>query len=469
MKPVYRTLVALILVMAAAFSTKAAEPSSIDPFYSALAEDGIQALQEGNARVAAQTLRIACFGMLDEPAQLGRCLAYLGAAQARDEDREGFVETYHRLATVEQRFSGYSSANLPAELRRTLERSLVRWIPEEQLASVPAFGPLASRRIVAKTDRLPARERRTELQGLLAKEPENPYFRLALAQLELDEGKQAEALRQVEALLARQPGFADALCVKGLAEYQQKGVCAKAVVDLAGCPAISGDETLAEAMLDCRLELGQRREAADFYASLPADVRSAKSVARLGRQLEKAPATNEKPAEAPAPPPAPAKAAATPTPTPPARSTPAAAPPAATGPAATAPQPADLSSEDRAQLARARELLKGIHQASDIAEPLRLAADVAERRPSSVEAQLLAGEIAYRASRWSDAAKYFRRAGDPGGDRPEVLFYMAVSYYEVGEKQLARSAFERCLPRLERTPFVEEYRQKILGPGAKAP
>jgi predicted Zn-dependent protease len=99
----------------------------------------------------------------------------------------------------------------------------------------------------------------------------------------------------------------------------------------------------------------------------------------------------------------------------------------------------------------------------DLREALRLARELADAHPDSKEAQYLAGAAAYRNSRWPEAAAYFRRGGPPGDDHPELLFYMAVAYYEVGDRPGAASALKRSLPNLQKTPFVESYVKRILG------
>ena len=40
---------------------------------------------------------------------------------------------------------------------------------------------------------------------------------------------------------------------------------------------------------------------------------------------------------------------------------------------------------------------------------------------------------------------------------------MAVAFYESGDKATAAKALERCLPSLQRTPYVDGYAKKILG------
>jgi len=113
-------------------------------------------------------------------------------------------------------------------------------------------------------------------------------------------------------------------------------------------------------------------------------------------------------------------------------------------------------------MARSEKLLAAT-TVPDLREALRLARELADAHPDSKEAQYLAGEAAYRNSRWPEAAAYFRRGGPPGDDHPELLFYMAVAFYEVGDQPGAASALKRSLPNLQKTPFVESYVKRILG------
>jgi len=125
--------------------------------------------------------------------------------------------------------------------------------------------------------------------------------------------------------------------------------------------------------------------------------------------------------------------------------------------------PVQLSQQERSTLERARGLLERAEQRNELDEPYRLARQVADANPGSKEAQHLAAVIAYRSSRWSEAVRYFRRGGDPGDGNPETLFYLAVAQYESGDLPGARNTLRRSLPRLEKTPFVLRYQEKILG------
>ncbi|HSK80965.1 MAG TPA: hypothetical protein VLQ45_31220 [Thermoanaerobaculia bacterium] len=139
--------------------------------------------------------------------------------------------------------------------------------------------------------------------------------------------------------------------------------------------------------------------------------------------------------------------------------------PAAPSPASPAPAlPKPISSEERAKMAQARKLLDAPKASTrDLKQAYQLARDVAGAHPEAKDAQHLAGEAAYRLSNWSEAATWFRRGGDPGEDEPELLFYLAVSLYKLGDQPGAAATMKRAIPKLQKTPFVEEYERKILG------
>jgi tetratricopeptide (TPR) repeat protein len=124
--------------------------AEVDPFYQSLLREGIHQYDLGDFGASVRALRLACFGMLDEPAALGSCLARLALAQDRNDDGDGFQETFRRLSEVEERFQGYTRSDLSAELRVDLERRLVARVPASTLRSVAAFRALADRKVEAK-------------------------------------------------------------------------------------------------------------------------------------------------------------------------------------------------------------------------------------------------------------------------------------------------------------------------------
>jgi hypothetical protein len=306
--------------------------AAVDPFYQSLLRDGQLAFDRKDYTTAARTLRLACFGMLDEPRPLADCLARLALAQDGAGQLDGFRETFTRLAEVEDRFKGYSQAELPAELRAALEARLAARLPAATLAAAPAFRSTLAKKAPAAAGTPPA-------QGKGAQPP--PPVTATVP-----------ALKPAPAPLPAQPAAAGAT----------------------------------------------------------------------------APATSAASSTAPAP-------------------------------AASKP----LTDAERKKLDTARQLLGSPRPSKELRQAFELASSVADAHPDSKEAQHLAAEGAYRISRWSEAAAYFHRGGDPGEDEPERLFYMAVSLYESGDPPSAAAALRRALPNLKRTPYVESYIHKILG------
>ena len=317
----------LLLLLASGPATAA-----IDPFYQGLLRDGQQSLDRKDYGTASRQLRLACFGMLDEPKPLADCLARLLLAQDGANDTEGVRDTFRRLTEVEDRFKAYSQGEIAPELRAALEAKLAARLPAATLASSPAF-----RSTQAKKTPAPAG-----------------------------------------------PAAAPAPSPAGPAH---------------GAPA-------------------------------------AKTASPLAAQP---------PAPEPGAPAGPAKAPAT--------------PPSTTAVAADKP----LTDAERKKLDQARQLLAEQRPSKELRQAFELARSVADAHPGSKEAQHLAAEGAYRISRWSDAATYFRRGGDPGDGEPERLFYLAVSLYESGDAPGAAAALKRALPNLKRTPYVESYIKKIQG------
>jgi hypothetical protein len=340
-QPTFLLLAAL--VSAGSLGVPGAAEAAVDPFYQTLLRDGQQAYERKDFAAAARELRLACFGMLEEPPTLAACLTRLALAQETAGDLEGFRETFRRLTEVEERFKGYSQGEIAPELRATLETRLAARIPAATLAGLPAFRSAIQAAAQAKKG------------AGVPTAPANPP-------------------KPTPAPLAP--------AVKA-PEKEKPQVAVKPAADS-----------------------GERKGAA-----VPSHV------------------------------------------------VPPAVPPSAV--AAAAPKP--LTDAERQKLEQARKLLGDRRTAKELRQAFDLSSSVADAHPESKEAQLLAAEGAYRISRWSDAAAYFKRGGDPGDDEPERLFYLAVALYESGDAPAAAAALRRSLPNLKRTPYVDGYARKILG------
>ncbi|HXU46909.1 MAG TPA: hypothetical protein VN783_15375 [Thermoanaerobaculia bacterium] len=428
----------------------AARPAvaAIDPFYLSLYSDGVQAYDRSDFPNAAHWLQLACFGLLDEPKALGGCLARLAVAQGQNGDGDGFRESFRRLTEVEAGFSGYSQADLPVAVRNAFEAQAAARVPDAMLIASPTFSRLRSQKEAVKVEALPPKARREEIQKRIAAEPKNPTWRILLGRLEVTEGKPALALAAAQAALGLAPGEPRAVCLRGLAQARL-GACAEALPDLAGCAETIQFATPAAARLGCLVERKSWADARAFVAGLPQPLLDDREVSRLLRQLpsDDGTAGAADAASVPAPAAPPAAPAAAP-----------AGPPVRPAPPTT-PEP---TAKERENFGKIRGFLgpeapnRDLKRARDLAKPL------ADAHPDWRDAQLVMAEAAYRNSRWGEAASYFRRAGDPGDDRPELLFYFAVSLFESGDRRGAATILKRSLPNLQPSPFVDEYTRKIL-------
>ncbi|MBP1642773.1 MAG: hypothetical protein H6Q03_1442 [Acidobacteria bacterium] len=242
------------LALLAAAPAPAQEP---DPFYLDLERSGQLALAHGDAPAAARKLRIACFGMLDRPERLAACLVRLAVAQARGEDRAGFLATFDRLDGVEERFRAYRAAPLERAEREEFEQRLGAWLEPALLAGRPAFAAASSRGALAAAEAALARG-----------EPAEALARLEGVPIEVEDGR--------------------AGCLRGEA-HARMGRCDAAQADFAAChPEL--EARFAAPALGCLAELGLDEEAWRLSERLSPEVRDEREVRRrLGRLPARAP------------------------------------------------------------------------------------------------------------------------------------------------------------------------------------
>ncbi len=142
-----------------------ASPGAADPFSENLLRQGTEILERGEPQRAARLLRLACFGLLDEPPVLASCLVPLALAQAAMEDHEAFLATFERLLEIEQRFRAYSEAGLSTKQRDQLEEQLEDLVPIASLERSPAFRHVAQRKQAAGVDGATADDAESERGG----------------------------------------------------------------------------------------------------------------------------------------------------------------------------------------------------------------------------------------------------------------------------------------------------------------
>ncbi len=115
-----------------------------DPFYENLLAKGTDQYNRRDFAAAARTLRLACFGLLEEPERLADGLVRLGLAQGAAGERDAFAETFRRLVEVEERFGAYTKASIPEAVRGEFERLARAVLPPATLAAAAGFAHLAA-------------------------------------------------------------------------------------------------------------------------------------------------------------------------------------------------------------------------------------------------------------------------------------------------------------------------------------
>jgi|CXWL01.1.fsa_nt_gi hypothetical protein len=425
-------------VLAAGTMPAADGDGPVDPFYLSLLRAGVQHFDAGDYPNASYEIRLACFGMLDDPAQLAECLGRLGLAQDAAKDETGFGDTFRRVVDLEMRFGAWTSTDIPAEIRGRFENLVQSRIPEATLQLTPGFSELLTGRLRNELANLSTGDRRARLAARIAANPRDLAAHLLAGELELTEGNLAAAAGLAAAAVRVAPNADAALCLRGRVSQAQGQ--ANASSDLEHCPATPRGPARAAPV----------PATAELAAEAPAS--GAGTSATTGSRATGSRATASPAAASPTPAPAPATAAPAPT-----------AVPSPATPRVAEGIPADLAAE----LAALRGRLAGARTAAEAATVLADAAILADRHADSSAAQELALETAYRASRWPEVVRYARRAGGGSRTPPALTFYFAVALYETGARDEAAQVLAGCLASLQRTPYVEGYVTKILGPGAR--
>ena len=155
-----------------------------------------------------------------------------------------------------------------------------------------------------------------------------------------------------------------------------------------------------------------------------------------------------KPAPAPAPAPVPVPAPA-----------PAVAKPPAPAPVEPAPRPKATTPNTAEAVAKAQRLLAENRNNEAMTTLSDLVAGVPEYRFG----HLLLLHAATRTHEWHTAVEQIPYL-EPFRDGEDVtMFYAAVALYHTGSLTPARRILQRALPKLTPSPYVESYKQRILG------
>lgn len=481
-----RSLVHTALAVALFATCPASTAAAVDTFYLRLFEDGRALAATGEPRQAADKLRLACFGMLDEPTALAPCLAHLllalDAADAATDDVEAVVD---RLLEVEQRFRGWSEADTRfapgPQLRGRVEVLLERYAAADLLARTPGYDAAALRKEAERVAALPPKERRKELNLLVQKQSDAVIWHVLSAELYLDEGEERAAVRAADEILAEfgdgstgggaAGDLAAARCVRGRARAGL-GSCGPDVIDeLELCaPSHRLRADIDEALALCLAESERWREALEALERLPEERRERRELKRLQRRIEEAlgedSASDRSGSPDPDPDPEVAEGRSR-------SAEPIHVPPpgvVATGRVAdetpdrtSVGNPSGRSDGEPDVVERIRDALET--ERRDVYESLWSEARKAARRQRTAETRRLAGSLAFRLSRWRDAIRYLGADEELVGERPDLQLDLAIALYYEGRLDDAREAFEIARPALSSSAWVGFWALELASSG----
>lgn len=440
--------------------------AAVDTFYVRLFDDGRVLATDGQPRRAADTLRLACFGMLEEPSALAPCLAHLllalDAAEAGADDLEAVVD---RLLEVEQRFQGWSGADARyapgPQLRARVDALLERYAAADNLARTPGFDGAALRKEADRVAALPPKERRKELNLLVQQQTDAVIWHVLSAELYLDEGDESAAVRAADEILreladAEASELAAARCVRGRARAEMGSCGPEVIEELRMCsPSHHRRTDVDEALAVCLAGSERWSEAREALERLPADRRDRRDIKKLQRRIDAA--LGAESASVREPEPAPEAA--------PERS--ASAEPVYAPPPGVADRsdrrtederdnepPGEMSGMERARRALATER-------RDVYDDLWPEVRKAARRQESTDARRLAASLAFRMSSWRDAIRYLEDDEALAGERPDLQLELAIALYYAGEIDEARQAFEQARPALSSTAWVGFWAREL--------
>lgn len=124
-----------------------------DVFYEQRLQMGKTALASRQFVDAVEELRIAAFGLLDEPKRLTETLALLTVANVNAGKVEDVQRTLERFIDIETRFGAYDGTALDPAYRSQFESVLIRTIPRTTLAGIPSLAALVQPAPAAQTQR----------------------------------------------------------------------------------------------------------------------------------------------------------------------------------------------------------------------------------------------------------------------------------------------------------------------------
>jgi tetratricopeptide (TPR) repeat protein len=479
---------ALVRPLVALLSILTAVPVLAQNFYEARFQSGVVDFNRGAYARAADELRVAAFGRVDDIPSYITAEVYLAVTNDRLEHAEDARTAALKVLQAERITPSYAALKLPPDVRASFEQLLPALLTRDQLANVPAFARFANQapavqsgapRPSRHTTVVPTPTRQPNVAVTAPKndnkvdtQPQPPqpaldYGRLALERVAA--GDEAGARRYADLAFAT-----DDTNPNAHAALAQIGRAHNAWSDVAEHYAIvrtrrhlTDDETAAYLIALVKIgrvadAMGVRRTASSAVLARP-DVRDAL------QSIEPKPAPQPPAPQPIAPqpivprPPAPQPVAPQPVAPSPVPQRPAQhiAPAPVPAPVVPAPVPQQIAPSNEPvadQIAAAEQMVAAGNIVGARTELRRIALLPNLQRS---DRQSLARALSQTALYAESSAQYRKTYPLKAGEETH-MFYEAVNRFELGDYGLARQLITRALPALPQTPAILAYRDRIL-------
>jgi tetratricopeptide (TPR) repeat protein len=463
--------------LAALLSILAAVPVFAQTFYETRFQNGVADFSRGAYARAADELRVAAFGRVDDIPSYVTAEVYLAVTNDRLERTEDARTSALKVVQAEKITPSYAALKLPADLRASFEQLLPTLLTHDQLANVPVFARLAGQapavqsgapRPTRQTATVPTPTKQPNVATTVRKnddkvdtkppQPALDYGRLALESVAA--GDEAAARRYADLAFAADDTNANAhtaLAQIGRAHNSWNEVAEHYAV-VRTRRRLTDDETAA--YLVALVRTGRVADATGVRATASNAVLTRPEVREALQTIQPKPAPQPVAPQPVAPQPAapqPIAPAPAPTPQPPApvptrvTSAPVPAPvPQEAAPASTAPVADQIAEAERmvaaGNIVGARTELRRIALLPNV---------------SRSDRQSLARALSQAALYGESSAQYRKTYPLKAGEETH-MFYEAVNRYELGDYNLARQLITRAMPALPQTPAILAYRDRIL-------
>jgi len=492
-----RPLVALLPLLTAV-------PVLAQNFYEARFQSGVVDFNRGAYARAADELRVAAFGRVDDIPSYITAEVYLAVANDRLEHAEDARTAALKVLQAERITPSYAALKLPPDVRTSFEQLLPAYLTRDQLANVPAFARFAPQAPAVQSG-APRPSRHTAIVPTPTKQPnvavtaprndnkveQQPpqpaldYGRLALERVAA--GDEAGARRYADLAFASDdtnPNAHAALAQIARAHNTWSEVAEHYAI-VRTRRHLTDDETAAYLIALVKIgrvadAMGVRRTASNAVLTRP-DVRDAL------QSIEPKPAPQPPASQPPAPqPPAPQPIApqpqpiapqpiapqpiapqpvapqpVAPSPVPqPQRPTPSVTPAPVPAPIVPAPVPQQTEPTEPVadQIAAAEQMATAGNIVGARTELRRIALLPNLQRS---DRQALARALSQTALYAESSAQYRKTYPLKAGEETH-MFYEAVNRFELGDYSLARQLITRALPALPQTPAILAYRDRIM-------